>query len=227
VRAGVSVNVKGTRKLIPHAFILNVHAGWDEARVGGGFHPRSQPKRPGRLPIKPLTHGGRAGSLSRSGSQQIVRSPRARSIRKELRPLCAPCNQGVAMAIEKGVGFPITAKDQFSAAFDKLKGKVTEAQGGFRQAQGRYDRLVCGVSVAGFGMIGAARDRCRGRDGQALAENRHCRNQLSKLAYGAELSDVSMETFGKGMKAFAGKIGGGDGQPRARRPSSSACSAWT
>jgi hypothetical protein len=110
------------------------------------------------------------------------------------------------MGIEKGVGFPITAIDQFSGAFDKLKGKVTEAQGGFDKLKGVMTGAIAGVSVAGFAMIvqhaidaADAMGKLQQKTGIAVTE-------LSKLAYGAELSDVSMEQFGKGLKAFAGKM---------------------
>lgn len=49
------------------------------------------------------------------------------------------------MAVEKGVGFPITAVDQFSGAFDALKSKVTEAEGGFLRLRGVLGFLGGGV----------------------------------------------------------------------------------
>jgi hypothetical protein len=73
-RKGVSVNVKGTRKLIPHAFILNVRTRDGENTFGVVFiRDLKNGARPGRLPIKPLTSVDVPGLFILEDINQVVR----------------------------------------------------------------------------------------------------------------------------------------------------------
>jgi hypothetical protein len=76
-RRGVTVQVKGARKLIPHAFIV---------QRGGAqvvFIREGNP-RPGRLPIKPLTSVDLPGVFSLKEVQQIVTAQARDRFEKEL-----------------------------------------------------------------------------------------------------------------------------------------------
>ncbi|NJD66230.1 MAG: hypothetical protein FIB00_13515 [Chloroflexi bacterium] len=63
------------------------------------------------------------------------------------------------MTIEKGVGFPITAIDQFSGAFDKLTAKIVSVEGGIGRLSGMLNMLT-GGAMATFvvSMIRASED---------------------------------------------------------------------
>jgi hypothetical protein len=54
------------------------------------------------------------------------------------------------VGIEKGVSFPITAVDAFSAIFAKLKGEVGQAQGSFANLKGYLATALAGLSVGGL-----------------------------------------------------------------------------
>lgn len=84
-RKGVSVQVKGTRKLIPHAFIVKVASRDGESTFGVVFirdaHGRA---RPARLPIKALTSVDVPGVFSLKEVQQIMRNLALDRFSKEL-----------------------------------------------------------------------------------------------------------------------------------------------
>jgi hypothetical protein len=106
------------------------------------------------------------------------------------------------VAIEKGVSFPITAKDEFSSAFTLLKSKVTEAQGNFEKLKGVMQLSVGGLSIVGFGALVQHAMDAADEMGKLSQKTGIAVDQLSKLSYAARLSDVDMETFGKGMKGL-------------------------
>jgi hypothetical protein len=54
------------------------------------------------------------------------------------------------VGIEKGVSFPITAVDAFSAMFAKLKGEVGQAQGSFASLKGYLATAFAGISIGGL-----------------------------------------------------------------------------
>lgn len=85
-RKGVSVNVKGTRKLIPHAFIVNVPTRDGEGTVGVVFI-REDPKTHAptkRLPIRPLTSVDVPGLFMLKDLQVVVKSSGLDRFRTEL-----------------------------------------------------------------------------------------------------------------------------------------------
>jgi hypothetical protein len=108
--------------------------------------------------------------------------------------------------IEKGVGFPITATDQFSSAFDKLKGKVTEAQGGFERLKGLATLAVAGVSVAGFAALVKNAIDAADEMGKLSQKTGIAVGELSKLKYAADLSGVGTEALGKGIKTLSAQM---------------------
>lgn len=117
------------------------------------------------------------------------------------------------MAITDGVGFPIKATDQFSAAFDKLMGKVTEADRAFEklnQVGGRLGGLLgalgIGAGLAGFtAMIKSAIDSADAieelsqKTGIAIKE-------LSQWDYVLKREGISQEVFGKSVKELSKNI---------------------
>lgn len=110
------------------------------------------------------------------------------------------------MAVEKGVGFPITAIDQFSGAFAALKARVAGAQGDFLSLRGVVASFTGALGLASFaGFIKSSLDahdqinKLSQKVGVAVGE-------LSQFKYAAELSDVSTEALGKGIKGLSQKM---------------------
>lgn len=74
-RAGVTVMVKGQRKLIPHAFIVKVTTRDGESTFGVVFiRDAKNGKRPGRLPVKPLTSVDLPGLFSMKDVRALAMS---------------------------------------------------------------------------------------------------------------------------------------------------------
>jgi hypothetical protein len=108
--------------------------------------------------------------------------------------------------IEQGVGFPITAVDVFSGAFDRLKGKLTDAHAGFNKLNGVLATLGTTFTLGGFAAfikhtIDAhdATYKLSQKLGIAVGE-------LSQYNYALGLSDVSHESFEKGVKSLSQRL---------------------
>lgn len=91
---GVTVNVKGVRKLIPHAFIVRVPTKDGEGTVGVVFIRDGSP-RPGRLPIKALTTIDVPGVFSLKDVQAILRDLALDRFNNELRRAVLAVQSGV------------------------------------------------------------------------------------------------------------------------------------
>lgn len=112
----------------------------------------------------------------------------------------------MARRVEEGVGFPITAVDQFSGAFDKLMGKVGMAQRGFEGLQANILRIATGLGAIGLGAfvknVIDAHDEVN-KLSQKLGISA---GELSTFKYAAELSDVSMQSLGAGIKGLSQRM---------------------
>jgi len=112
----------------------------------------------------------------------------------------------MARRVEEGVGFPITAVDQFSGQFDKLIGKVGMAQRGFEGLQANIVRIATGLGAIGLGAfvknIIDAHDEVN-KLSQKLGISA---GELSTFKYAAELSDVSMQSLGAGIKGLSQRM---------------------
>ena len=118
--------------------------------------------------------------------------------------------------IERGVGFPITAVDQFSGAFAKLRGEITTTGDKLSGLKGILASITGGIGVAG--MVAFIKSTIDAHDevnklsqklGIAVGE-------LSQLRYAAELSDVSTQSLSAGVKGLSQRlIEAGDGSSKA------------
>lgn len=110
------------------------------------------------------------------------------------------------MGVEQGVGFPITAYDVFSGAFDKLQQRVTAAQSSFQKLSGTLAGISSVLTVAGFAAFikGVADSHEEvGKLSQKLGIGV---GELSQYKYALSQSDVSLESFGKGVKTLSQKM---------------------
>ena len=107
---------------------------------------------------------------------------------------------------EQGVGFPITAVDQFSGAFDKLKGRVTGMQGDFAKLNGAIAVFTGGLGIGAFAAfvkqtLDAHEEMNKFSQKLGIAVG-----ELSTFKYAAQLSDVSMESLAKGVKGLSQRM---------------------
>jgi hypothetical protein len=120
--------------------------------------------------------------------------------------------------IEKGVGFPITAIDQFSAVFGNLARQVGGASDKVRGLNGFIAAMTGGLGAAGIGALVKnvidAHDEVN-KLSQKLGVGV---GALSQFKYAAELSDVSTQTLGAGIKGLSQRmIEAGDSSSKAGR----------
>lgn len=120
--------------------------------------------------------------------------------------------------IEKGVGFPITAIDQFSAVFGKLAQQTKGAQDHVSKLNGFIAAMTAGLGAAGIAALVKnvidAHDEVN-KLSQRLGVGV---GALSQFKYAAELSDVSMETLSAGVKGLSQRmIEAGDSSTKAGR----------
>ncbi len=108
--------------------------------------------------------------------------------------------------IEDGVGFPITAVDQFTGAFNALKDRVSGMQSEFGRLNGVIAGFTGGLGLASFAtFIKGAADaqdqiyKLSQKVGIAVGD-------LSTFAYAGKLSDVSAESLARGVKSLSQKM---------------------
>lgn len=107
---------------------------------------------------------------------------------------------------EQGVGFPITAVDQFSGAFDKLKARVTDMSGGFSRLNGMIAAFTGGLGVGAFAAFVKKTIDAHEEVNKFSQKLGIAVGELSALKYAANQSDVSMDVLGKGIKGLSQKM---------------------
>lgn len=110
------------------------------------------------------------------------------------------------MAVEKGVGFPITATDQFSGAFARLRGEVASTSDKLSGLRGIMATITGGIGVAG--MVAFIKSTIDAHDevGKLSQKLGIAVGDLSQLRYAAELSDVSTQSLSAGVKGLSQRL---------------------
>lgn len=106
------------------------------------------------------------------------------------------------MADSKKVNYELRAEDQFSAVFDKLKGRLTDTEAHFSRMKGVVAGAFAGVSIAGItAMIRSVAEA--GNEAYKMAQKVGVGVEAwQKLVYVAKLADVAQESLAKSLKGL-------------------------